>query len=568
MPPIFDGLKSPSGQDSTSAARKRRSRGSRPSLETLESRSLLSLTTIGFDDLPTKTLVTNQYDSLGVDFTGATVLTKGSGLNTLYPPHSGKNVVGDTKGSNIIASASGGTSWSEVGGYITGNENIVMTAYQANGTVVGTASSGGANYAGAPTGLKPNIALDIKGSGIAYVKFVPAPTTKLIAGFTLDDFLFQTSGTDIAMDSAALNGSNVNFSYHVTNDPGPFVVDLYQSQKTTLDSTATLIGTQVVTPAKNSSGAGQFKLNYTPIPSNFHLLVVADPQNFIPESIETNNTAVVSGDVAAYSLVWNTMTGGADFTYQVIGGDISSGVTVSFYWAKGTTFSTGSLGPINFHYDIPVGTKQQVNPYGPIHVPGSIMVNAPSGTTVILAVINAQNITNINNEYRHVNYINDVKITYTPKIGFPLSDHTQEVIKGLLRQAGQGNQPAIITSTIRSPSEQALAMYNNLQNGTSPVYKVPGQQVIAVYYADKKRGLAQQAILNDMTAKIVAVGPYNVSHHCADAAEWAVRQVVDLAPSSIRNRPLFASLAGNSANGVAYYLDPSNNDPAYHLEIL
>jgi hypothetical protein len=189
---ILGNLKSSFGHDRTTAERKRRVRDQRPTLEMLECRSLLSLVTINFDNLSENTLVNKKYDSMGADFTGATVITKGSRLSAAYPPHSGNNVVDDRTGP-IQVNAAAGTSWTEVGGYITGNHKIVMTAYQANGTVVGTASTGGANYVGTGTGLKPNIALDIKGSNIAYVKIVGNATGG--ADFTLDDFYFQNGVT-------------------------------------------------------------------------------------------------------------------------------------------------------------------------------------------------------------------------------------------------------------------------------------------------------------------------------------------------------------------------------------
>jgi hypothetical protein len=163
----------------------------RPSLESLEGRALLSIT-LNFENLSQNTVVGTSYDSLGADFSGATVITQAGSLATNYLPHSGTNVV-DNRTGPIKVSASAGTSWSEVGGYITGNKKIVMTAYQANGTVVGTASTSGANYIGSGTGLSPNMKLDIKGSKIAYVKFVGSATN--VPDFTLDDFFFSSAAT-------------------------------------------------------------------------------------------------------------------------------------------------------------------------------------------------------------------------------------------------------------------------------------------------------------------------------------------------------------------------------------
>lgn len=120
----------------------------------------------------------------------------------------------------------------------------------------------------------------------------------------------QVQQPDIAMDSAYLTGQNestINFTYHITGDPGPFTAGFYLSADHLFDSTDTLIASQVVTPAANSSGAGSFKnvLNFTPSPSRPYLLVVADPQNIIAESDERNNVTVLPPQIKIDNLPVN-----------------------------------------------------------------------------------------------------------------------------------------------------------------------------------------------------------------------------------------------------------------------
>jgi hypothetical protein len=69
---------------------------------------------------------------------------------------------------------------------VTGNTDVTLTAYASDGTVLGSASTGGANYIGAGTGLLPNIFLSVAVPGIAYVEFSDTGNT-----YTVDDFTLQ-----------------------------------------------------------------------------------------------------------------------------------------------------------------------------------------------------------------------------------------------------------------------------------------------------------------------------------------------------------------------------------------
>ena len=68
----------------------------------------------------------------------------------------------------------------------------------------------------------------------------------------------------------------------------------------------------------------------------------------------------------------------------------------------------------------------------------------------------------------------------------------------------------------------------------------------------------------DMQAKILEIGPQNVSRHCAIPT---VKSVFDVAPSSIPDikKPAFEAAIAASFN-VDKFLKPPI-DPAYHIEI-
>jgi hypothetical protein len=123
-----------------------------------------------------------------------------------------------------------------------------------------------------------------------------------------------------------------------------------------------------------------------------------------------------------------------------------------------------------------------------------------------------------------------------------------------------------ISSTQRSPADQARVMFNNLQTqgvaAQRRLYTPPGQAVIDVYEAGKAAGKSPDAIKADMTAKIIALGPMNVSHHAADPK---LLNVFDVAPSSVADVASFEAAAKKDGR-VSKFLTPPN-DPGLHFEI-
>jgi hypothetical protein len=150
---------------------------------------------IDFENLTDRTPVTNQYANLGLSIEGATVVSQGGSLNHLaFPPRSGINVVYDDSShipSGTITvhfnSAITGDVY-RAGGYVTGNRNIVMSAYSSNGALIGSVQTGGANHD--PVGI-PNMLLDVSTS---------TPIAKLVFfnggergnTYTIDDLFFES----------------------------------------------------------------------------------------------------------------------------------------------------------------------------------------------------------------------------------------------------------------------------------------------------------------------------------------------------------------------------------------
>jgi len=107
---------------------------------------------------------------LGADFNGSATIN--GLLQSSYPPQSGSKVIenllqGYIRGDIRVDAV--GAEWLKASGYVTGTENVTLTAYAASGSVLGTPSStGGPNIVGYGT---PNIPLSVSATNtnIAYV---------------------------------------------------------------------------------------------------------------------------------------------------------------------------------------------------------------------------------------------------------------------------------------------------------------------------------------------------------------------------------------------------------------
>jgi len=140
----------------------------------------------------------------------------------------------------------------------------------------------------------------------------------------------------------------------------------------------------------------------------------------------------------------------------------------------------------------------------------------------------------------------------------------ETIIKEIVSKAG--DKRCTITSTARSPEDQARAMYNNLESegveAQKRLYAPAGDKVIDVYVASKTEKKTADQIRADMVSKINELGPSTVSKHCADSTKLCV---VDIAPTSITNKTKFIEEVKKD-NRVSKFLEPPD-DPAYHLEI-
>jgi len=140
---------------------------------------------INFDSLADHELVDNQYIlEFGADFNGSARIS--AFPSSLYPFHSSPNVIENFNFDYIrgdIQIDAVGTEWLMAGGYVTGAENVTLTAYDSSDAFLGSDSTGGANTVGNGT---PNMFLSVSAPSIAYVVFSISDNV-----FTVDDFTFN-----------------------------------------------------------------------------------------------------------------------------------------------------------------------------------------------------------------------------------------------------------------------------------------------------------------------------------------------------------------------------------------
>lgn len=145
-----------------------------------------------------------------------------------------------------------------------------------------------------------------------------------------------------------------------------------------------------------------------------------------------------------------------------------------------------------------------------------------------------------------------------------VTDFSRQVLTAILSAAGLSK--VIISSTSRSPADQARVMFANLERegieAQRRLYKEPGRKVIEVYRQGKLAGKDAATIQAEMRDEIVRLGPTTVSRHASDPR---ILNVFDVAPSSVARRPEFEAAVRAERRVTKFLLPP--NDPGYHLEI-
>ena len=159
----------------------------------------------------------------------------------------------------------------------------------------------------------------------------------------------------------------------------------------------------------------------------------------------------------------------------------------------------------------------------------------------------------------------DVTLAYSGNIA-KLPEKAEKILKDVCKDAGL--EAITITSTTRTPADQARIMYDNIVSygvgKQKELYGPAGDKIIDEYVALKKAGKSEAEIKEGMKKKILEVGPQKVSRHCAESSE---KCVCDVAPSSIpaKKKMKFETAVAKNKSVLKFLRPPS--DPAYHIEI-
>lgn len=154
------------------------------------------------------------------------------------------------------------------------------------------------------------------------------------------------------------------------------------------------------------------------------------------------------------SLSWDSTKGGLKLDYTIQGEALKESKTLQLYWAIGDSFGS-KTSAIAFSYVVPAGTKP--GSQKAVAISGNLLKNAPDGTTHLLIAASE----------KETSAIKDVKINPGAHArSDALTNATLGIVKDSLRAAGQSS--VTITSTVRTPEDQARAMFNNLiKHGSS-----------------------------------------------------------------------------------------------------
>ena len=148
---------------------------------------------------------------------------------------------------------------------------------------------------------------------------------------------------DIALTSASLDGTAVDYNYQTTNNPGSFAIGVYESATQSFNASSDPFVTgQSIAANADAAGYGSLTLpqTYTYNPAKPYLLVVADPNNEIAESNEDNNIVVIDAPALTLNSAALTPNGqSVNVTYAISGNNLPSAATINFYWATGPNFS-------------------------------------------------------------------------------------------------------------------------------------------------------------------------------------------------------------------------------------
>lgn len=194
-----------------------------------------------------------------------------------------------------------------------------------------------------------------------------------------------------------------------------------------------------------------------------------------------------------------------------------------------------------------------------------------AATTKNLGVVSCPLIFGMENQA--VSYANDVKVGRRL-----VSPYAISVVKMALKESGMTH--AVITSTLRTPDDQAAIMLKNAKINLASqkrMYAAPGRAVLSVYENNKSK--TDNEILELMTKKIKELMDENlsVSNHCFSIEKYSSKNVFDIGFNSTKakslnfNKEKFTSALNDLVRDgyVSKVIDETaKSNKCWHLEIV
>lgn len=183
-----------------------------------------------------------------------------------------------------------------------------------------------------------------------------------------------------------------------------------------------------------------------------------------------------------------------------------------------------------------------------------------------------------------VAYVYKAKKPKIPNIEIKFKTQRTNVVteksKNILRELASqyGMKTIYITSTLRTPEEQASAMYNNIAGGKVIRYAPPGAEVTRICQSGIKKGLGKNQTLKNMVSKILEYDKKGerVSKHCVSFDTYAKKNIIDLGVNSNgfttnAQKKRFQEIcdAALKQGKLSSFISPLRDkaEPAFHLEI-
>ncbi|MPW27791.1 hypothetical protein F9L16_02125 [Agarivorans sp. B2Z047] len=177
--------------------------------------------------------------------------------------------------------------------------------------------------------------------------------------------------------------------------------------------------------------------------------------------------------------------------------------------------------------------------------------------------------------------LTDYLVTYKSDIAESariVSEYSKKVIKLALKEAGMKH--AVITSTLRTPAQQAAIMYRNAKANLQKQYRLygsVGDRVLDVYAENSSKGKSE--VIKLMEEKILAelASGNRTSKHCVSISDYKNLNIIDIGVNSTRaasldsfNKVKFTNAlkALKTEGYISGFIDEtSKSNQCWHIEI-